>query len=516
MTEVSSSWMGKHAYRRRLVLWSILTSCVLAGISLIAPILTHAETADDLGAMESTGQHHTPLDAYMEDVYGFEIAHVQEGEGWTYYVLDLVSQTWRSPDEVDRTVWRHWLSVIVPDEISHDTAMLMIGGGSNERGYNENPNSDRLQAALFTQSVVADLGQVPNQPLVFSELGRPTYEDDLIAFTWDKYLRTGDANWLARLPMTKSVVRAMDALQEFCAALEDNPVDLESFMIFGGSKRGWTTWSTAAVDDRVHAISPVVINLLNMIPSFQHHWEAYGFWAPAVKDYVHHNIMEWMGSPEFDRMLEIVEPYHYRDRLTMPKYLVYATGDQFFLPDSTQFYWDDLPGPKHLRYVPNADHGLSGTYASTEIMVFYAAMLQGIPLPELEWELPSADTIIVESPVEPSEVLLWKATNPKTRDFRLDTTGPIWESSPLEAVEGNRHEVTVEAPEEGWTAYLVELSYDLPGIPFPFKQTTPVQVVPDAMPYTFEPPEKPLGGFLSLDVESEESPDEEEEVEDEA
>ena len=58
------------------------------------------------------------------------------------------------------------------------------------------------------------------------------------------------------------------------------------FVVSGASKRGWTTWTTAAVDKRVVAIIPIVIDLLNVEPSFEHHWQAYGFWAPAIKDYV--------------------------------------------------------------------------------------------------------------------------------------------------------------------------------------------------------------------------------------
>ena len=43
--------------------------------------------------------------------------------------------------------------------------------------------------------------------------------------------------------------------------------------------------------------------------------------------------------------------------------MVNASGDQFFLPDSSQFYFDDLSGEKYLRYVPNASHSLEKTDA---------------------------------------------------------------------------------------------------------------------------------------------------------
>ena len=44
--------------------------------------------------------------------------------------------------------------------------------------------------------------------------------------------------------------------------------------------------------------------------------------------------------------------------LTMPKLLLNASGDEFFLPDSSQFYFDALRGETHVRYVPNAAHAL--------------------------------------------------------------------------------------------------------------------------------------------------------------
>ena len=45
-------------------------------------------------------------------------------------------------------------------------------------------------------------------------------------------------------------------------------VKVDKFVVSGGSKRGWTTWTTAAVDRRVVAIMPAVIDLLNLEKSF--------------------------------------------------------------------------------------------------------------------------------------------------------------------------------------------------------------------------------------------------------
>ena len=45
--------------------------------------------------------------------------------------------------------------------------------------------------------------------------------------------------------------------------------------------------------------------------------------------------MEWNGTPEYRALMKIVEPYEYRQRLRMPKFIINASGDQFFLPDSS-------------------------------------------------------------------------------------------------------------------------------------------------------------------------------------
>ena len=220
-------------------------------------------------------------------------------------------------------------------------------------------DSALTQIALDTKTIVTQLKMVPNEPLMFAGETTNRTEDEIIAYTWDKYLRTGDARWPARLPMTKAAVRAMDTVTAFCGSAQGGGVKVGSFVVAGASKRGWTTWTTAAVDQRVAAIIPMVIDVLNVQTSFLHHYAAYGFWAPAVQDYVNSGIMDWFGTPQMAALMNIVDPYQYRRRLTMPKFIINDTGDQFFLPDSSQFYFADLLGVKYLRYVPNTDHSLA-------------------------------------------------------------------------------------------------------------------------------------------------------------
>ena len=62
--------------------------------------------------------------------------------------------------------------------------------------------------------------------------------------------------------MTKAIVRAMDAATDF--ADKNLKIKLHKFMVAGVSKRGWATWTTMAVDKRVFAAVPIVMDLLNL------------------------------------------------------------------------------------------------------------------------------------------------------------------------------------------------------------------------------------------------------------
>jgi PhoPQ-activated pathogenicity-related protein len=437
-------------------------------------------------ATAADGTRTTPLDEYVrkaDPAYEYHLVRTLTGKDYTAFVLEMTSQSWRSLDEVDRTLWKHWLTVYRPNNLSSKTALLFIGGGRNEGAGPEKPDENHAGMAEATESVVAELRMVPNQPLTYKgDSFGPRVEDELIAYNWDRYLATKDANWLTRLPMTKSAVRAMDAVTDFLKSEAGGGKDVSRFVVAGGSKRGWTAWTTAAVDERVEAVVPIVIDLLNLKKSFIHHYRVYGFWAPAVKDYFDMGIMDRMSEPGFENLVETVEPYSYRERYTMPKFIVNSAGDQFFLPDSSQFYFDDLPGETYLRYVPNSDHSLRRTDALESITAFYDAVLKGCPRPRFDFRNEGDGAIRVTTEDKPSAVKLWKATNPRHRDFRLESVGPIYQSEDLAPESGGVYVGRVQKPAQGWTAFFIELTYPS-GMKYPFKFTTGVNVIPDALPF---------------------------------
>jgi PhoPQ-activated pathogenicity-related protein len=436
----------------------------------------------------------TALDDYVaapDTNFSYHVVNTTHGKRHTGYVLELTSQSWLTTNEVDRTVWKHWLNIIRPEVVESTNALLFISGGGNGGEAPKGPDEMLVQIAVVTKSVLAELKMVPNQPLVFAGEKEGRKEDSLIAYTWDKFLRTGDPKWPARLPMTKAAVRAMDAVTAFCASPEGGKVNVSGFVVAGGSKRGWTTWTTAAADKRVVGIVPIVIDVLNMEPSMQHHYGAYGFWAPAVGNYTAFNIMDWMGTPEMTALLKIEGPYQYLQRYTMPKLIMNASGDQFFLPDSSQFYFDDLPGVKYLRYVPNADHGLKGTDAYQSLTTFYTAILRHFHLPEFSWTVEKDGSIRVTTKDTPNYAMLWQATNPNARDFRLETLGPKWQSTMLAPQSKGLYVAQVPKPAKGWTAFFVEFGFPSSPETPDFKFTTQVKVVPDVLPYKFTPKGRP-------------------------
>jgi PhoPQ-activated pathogenicity-related protein len=238
-------------------------------------------------------------------------------------------------------------------------ALLFIHGGLWKSEY-EGPRAEAeppKEALLFVRlaetigAPVAIVRQVPFQPL-FEKT-----EDALIAYTFEQYLRTGEGDWPLLMPMTKSAVRAMDAVQSI--AKERWKASINSFTVAGASKRGWTTWLTAASDKRVMAIAPMVIDVVNMQVQMDHQRATWGDFSDEIQDYSTLDLPAQLKTPRGQSLLSIVDPYSYRKLITQPKLIFLSTNDRYWPLDALKNYWPGLQGPKHVLYVPNQGHGLS-------------------------------------------------------------------------------------------------------------------------------------------------------------
>ena len=447
-----------------------------------------------------------------------------EREGMLGFAIDLTSQTWRGlPDgggETDYPAWTHMVQVVVPDEIKHDTALMLVGGGQRQSLSPERLQNELWVIAKATGSIVAAVPNVPNQPLTLpnavGELdttgpGPGRFEDDLLAESWVLARRTGDPSWVIHLAMVESVVAAMDAVQQFARSEEGGGHEIGGFVVSGGSKRGWTSWLTAAVDERVRGIIPMVIDTLNLPATMRHHYGAYGFFAPAIGDYAGRNLMQELDTPQGMMLRRIVDPYLYRDRLTMPKFILNTSGDQYFLPDTPRYWIDDLPGVTRLRIVPNWDHAIDrNPDAIFSAIGFYQAILNDVELPDVAIEVVEESNeaiewlVTVQIPddrVTLRRLTLWQGTNPTARDFREQTIGkPFRMRMLLPEADGEtdgpnqgKYRVRVEKPDTGYTAFFVEHRYDVAGQQLPLVFTTQVRVLPDVLEHAFEAGERAGG-----------------------
>ena len=112
----------------------------------------------------------------------------------------------------------------------------------------------------------------------------------------------------------------------------------------------------------------MVIDALNSEVVTRHHFEAYGFFSSALKDYVEQGLFPYddRGSLQLSR--------HGDQIRKIPKYMINASGDEFFPADNSQSYFVDLKGEKYIRYEPNAKHNLAGS----EVRENPTAVLEGV------------------------------------------------------------------------------------------------------------------------------------------
>lgn len=422
----------------------------------------------------------TALEQYVakpDAAYAWSLHGKLAAPACTSYVLRLISQEWQTGREVDHPVWRHWLIVHVPKEIRAATAMLWIGGGQADDPPPAEPDARMVSLATSAGSVVVQLRAVPNQPLTFANEGAPRVEDDLVAFSWARFLASGDPTWPVQLPMVKSAVRAMDAVQAFLRTLLGRQEVVTGFVVVGASKRGWAAWLTAAIDPRVVGVIPIVVDVLNVEATMRHHRAVYGGWGPAVADYVAHGVPEHLGTAACQALWRIIDPYTYRARLTMPKYIVCAAGDAFFPPDSWRYSLMGLPGETHVRYVPNVDHALAGSDVFEAVGVFYELIAASIPRPRYTWSIGADDILRVHASDRPARVRLWRARNANARDFRFETIGAAWASARMAEESPGVYEARIISPDDGVDAFLIEMEY-ADGLRRPLTFTTGVYVLP--------------------------------------
>lgn len=418
----------------------------LLGLGIAAPLLR-------AGALENYVNAPDPKFTWKQ-------ADQSKPMGYTVTHLEMTSQKWREH------LWTHHLQVVRPEKVRNPgIAFLFITGDG------EGKSSINMLKLLADRAgaVAAVVTRVPNQPLY----GGKT-EDTLVAYTFAQYLKTGDETWPLLFPMTKTAVRAMDAVAAFVK--QENGEVIEGFVVSGISKRGWTTWLTGAVDPRVKAIAPQVIDMLNMKKQIAWAQKVYGRQSEQIQDYTDLNLHLAMDEPRNASLRSWVDPYSYRNRYTMPKLLLLGTNDRYWTVDSLRHYWDDLPGPKLIFQTPNAGHEQGDRKDSIQTLAaFFEMVADGKQLPKMSWTFKEGDKPGMELAVEPAaeSIRLFTSTS-KDRDFRDDT----WTNRVLQSETSSKATAFVTVPAQGYLGFMGEVTLKSPR-GYPYKLSTQVRVEPD-------------------------------------
>lgn len=401
--------------------------------------------------------------------FRWELRDSLAGDEVTAYRLRMRSQTWR---EIE---WIHELVVLVPRQLRNNEVLIHISGGSANEQTGE-PNYHDWEDPLIgfmgniatrCEAMTAILWQVPRQPLY----GGKT-EDELVSFTFHNFQNDKDFSWPLLFPMTKSAIRAMDAIEEFAAERKPT-VKAKRFVMNGISKRGWTTWLTAACDDdRVVAIAPMVIDILNMPISVPYQREMFGSYSIHIQDYVNLGLTEEAVTPAGRELVAMIDPYSYRDKYTMPKMLFFGTNDEFWTVDAVKNYIDGIPGQKQISYVTNAGHSLGDKRAAfSTLEAFLRQTIEGEKYPRFDYSISenkSGATISIKAEKgHLEELILWQAES-ENRDFRQSEFTPTDQG----VAHKGKAKVRVEYPTKGYKAFIVMAKYRHPNGGEPYNITT--------------------------------------------
>ncbi len=142
-----------------------------------------------------------------------------------------------------------------------------------------------------------------------------------------------------------------------------------------------------------------------------------------------------------------------------------------------------MPETKALRYSVNTDHAQSQDVGLAALS-WLDNILDGRSGPDYSWSFQADGSIRVETVTRPKKVVLWQASNPTARDFRLETLGEAWTSKELQDDGNGIYVARVAPPAQGWTAFLVEMTFEERALlEVDQVYTTGVRVTPQTLPF---------------------------------
>ena len=434
--------------------------------ALVASLFFVGVSSAQEGSAPATGKL-KEFSKTIDDSYRFEVVEKRQIGSSRVARLHMVSQKWKE------VTWKHVVWVIVPNKAiekpqdpSSRSAILLVDGGGWRKEWGEDAPPLIQPRAEFqvlkgiaeaTGSPAIVVSQVPFQPML-GDLN----EDALIAETFKRFIQGEGDDWPLLMPMVRSAVRAMDTAQKFTK--DEHQLEIDKFTITGASKRGWTTWLTSAVDSRIHALAPMVIDMLNMPVQMEHQKATWGTYSDEIGDYTELSLQKFMKTKQGESLIQIVDPYRYRDRIDQPKLLIFGTNDRYWPLDACNNYWAELRGEKYLLYTPNQGHSIQdiARVAGSICALHKSRCGQGV-LPKLDWKTDLKDGRIhlsMQCDTDPQETSIWIARS-DTRDFR----NASWTSLPAKQIESRKHTAEVAMASDQYVAAFGEWVFDGGALP---------------------------------------------------
>ena len=399
----------------------------------------------------------------------------------------LNSQVWSPQGVVSPERWQNGVDIYIPDSARGKNALVVINNGSNNNGSGTpvvptNFSEEELsRIAVATRTIVVAVSNVPNQVLSYQGEATPLAEDYSVAYSWSLFI--GDTHKYLdaslHIPMAASVSQTLRLAKK-----ELTQHNITKFMVTGVSKRGWATWLTALSAPDVDAIIPVAFDLLDTKRSLAHMYQSYGKnWPGAFYPYYQQGIDQQIDTDEFASLMTLEDPLAYlntdmADRLKIDKYIINASGDDFYVPDNSHFYYDQLPGHKSLRVVPNSSHYDILSVTERSLTTFVNRFQNRQNLPEVTEKIQSIrdgkKDLTVSFSEKPVAVLQWTARNPAARDFRYACNVKYSPSSIRLPASAYTLSIPLTAPDSGWQATYIEATFS-----DGYVATTQVYITPD-------------------------------------
>ena len=368
----------------------------------------------------------TPYTDFMRDRKGFSWNLVSRSRDVT--TLEMTSQQWKE------TTWEHRIVIYYPEKLQYpDAAAIFL---TTQQLPFDSLTGRRAADAIGAPFVI--VYDVPNQPL----WGKT--EDGLFGHTVSQAIETGDGSWSLAFPMAKTAVRAMDAVNLYNLSSR-NPEckPISRYMMIGFSKRGLAAW-LAATDPRVKGLVSLAYNNLNTPRQAEAQRADWGQLSPKLKPYMANGVEEAMATPKGEAVLATWDPYYFRNQLDKPKFVVDATGNDYWSLRAFDQYADDLPGVTDFLMVGNTDHyminAFNQVFGAATAWCHWTLGKQALPQPKLTragetWRFEAAGAQAV------ALHFAWSRNN----DFR----GADWQKMPMRKISDGQWEAMLPVASEG-------------------------------------------------------------------